>query len=107
MRFRIHRMKEPARDHFLLLPHTSGKAICKPKDYEPAGEIEAMNLYAAWSGLRQSEHPVQTGDVLESENGSLFIAKYIGFEPAEWWVPEPKPVLSEAEAVGSQSQASG
>src|SRR5690349_24822145 len=92
MLFRIHRMKEAAREHFRWSAHTSGSAIAKPKDYEPAGETEAASVYAAWTTLPASDRPLQTGDMLEDERGSLHIAKYTGFEAAQWWVPEPKPV---------------
>jgi hypothetical protein len=94
MLFRIHRMKETARDSFRWAAHTSGCAVVKPKDYEPAGEIEAASAYAAWTTLRNAERPLETGDVLEDDAGVLRIAKYIGFETAQWWVPEPRPVIS-------------
>jgi hypothetical protein len=31
------------------------------------------------------------GDILETEDGQLRICKYVGFEPAQWVLPEPKP----------------
>lgn len=106
MLFRIHRMKEAARDSFRWAAHTSGSAVVKPKDYEPAGEVEGPSTYAVWTALRQTERPLETGDILEDEAGVLRIAKYIGFETAQWWVPEPKPVVPPAaepnvELVGS------
>jgi hypothetical protein len=91
MLFRIHRMKEPAREGFRSAAHTSGLAIVRPKDYELAGDVEAASAYDAWNQLRGGSPPLQTGDLLEDESGSLLIAKYIGFERAQWWVPEPKP----------------
>lgn len=101
MLFRIHRMKEAAREHFRWSAHTSGSAIAKPKDYEPAGQTEAASVYAAWTTLRTSDRPLETGDMLEDESGALYIAKYIGFEAAQWWVPEPKavPALSPGSIV--------
>jgi hypothetical protein len=30
------------------------------------------------------------GDLLESDDGRLRICKYVGFEPADWALPEPK-----------------
>jgi hypothetical protein len=65
----------------------------KAKDYEPAGEIEGANTYAAWTALRQTERPLETGDILEDQSGVLRIAKYIGFETAQWWAPEPRPTV--------------
>jgi len=92
MIFRIHRMKDAPRESFRWAAHTGGVAIVKPKDYDAAGEVEAATPYAAWQTLRQTEGPLLAGDVLEDNSGTLFIAKYIGFEKAQWWVPEPKPV---------------
>jgi hypothetical protein len=96
MLFRIHRMNESAREAFRSAVHASGQAIAKPKDYEVAGEISARNAYAAWSELRTSAHPLETGDILEDEQGQLRIAKYVGFEPAEWWTPEPQQRIESA-----------
>lgn len=90
MWFRIHRMNPNAREAFRFAVHSSGQAIVKPKDYELAGEISARNAYAAWSELRASARPLETGDILEDEQGQLRIAKYVGFEAAEWWAPEAK-----------------
>ena len=63
----------------------------KPKDYEPAGEIEAENEYAAWAGLRDSDTPLLVGDVLEMPGGALRICKYVGFDEARWLILEPPP----------------
>src|SRR5690242_14831128 len=79
MLFRIHRMKDAARENFRWSAHTSGAAVAKQKDYEPAGEVDAVSVYAAWSQLRTTERPLETGDILEDESGKLNIAKYIGF----------------------------
>lgn len=61
----------------------------KPKDYEPSGEIEAENEYAAWALLRNSEAPLVVGDLLELASGDLRICKYVGFDEARWVMPEP------------------
>lgn len=107
MRYRIHRMKEPAREAFRSAAHTSAPAVAKLKDYELSGEIEAENAYAAWSALRETAHPLQTGDILEDEAGALHIAKFIGFEPAQWWVPEPKVPAPIASGVAPEHQQPG
>ncbi len=87
--FRIHRMKDSARQHFLWAPHVSGSASAKPKDYEPSDEVEAENEYAAWALLsRHWEKPLLVGDILELPSGQLRICKYVGFEEARWFVPE-------------------
>jgi hypothetical protein len=94
--FRIHRMKDGPRQQFRWAPHVSGPANVKPKDYEPAGETDAENEYAAWAQLRGSEAPLQVGDILElpcepGQQPQLRICKYVGFEEARWFVPEPPP----------------
>ena len=85
--FRIHRMKDAPRQQFRWAPHVSGAANVKPKDYEPAGEVEAENEYAAWALLRDSEAPLLVGDLLEPTSldapaDRLRICKYVGFEAA-------------------------
>jgi len=87
--FRIHRMKDVPRQQFRWAPHVSGAANVKPKDYEPFGEIEADNEYAAWALLRSSERPLSVGDLLELSGGQVRICKYVGFEEARWILPEP------------------
>lgn len=94
--YRIHRMKETQRQQFRWAPHTSGITMVKPKDYEQAGTVEAPSPYAAWIALRETEHPLQVGDVLETEEGSLCIYKYVGFEEARWVLPEVKTGLETA-----------
>jgi hypothetical protein len=96
VRYRIHKLKNAQRENFRWTAHTSGLAIVKPKDYDATGEIEAATPYAAWKALQTEGRPLSPGDLLETakEDGSpgeLLIAKYIGFEPAAWYVPEPKP----------------
>jgi hypothetical protein len=88
--YRIHRLREAARTQFRWAPHTAGLTSIKPKDYEPAGEVVASSPYLAWTLLKDSEEPLQPGDVLESEDGSLRIYKFVGFEEAQWHVPEVK-----------------
>jgi hypothetical protein len=87
--YRIFRMKDSPRQQFRWAPHVAGSALAKPKDYEQRGQVEALNEYDAWRLLRQSGDALEVGDLLESE-GELRICKYVGFEPAEWVLPEPK-----------------
>ena len=89
--FRIHRMKDAPRQQFRWAPHVSGIANAKLKDYEPSDEVGAENEYAAWAMLRNSERPLGVGDILETSTGDLRICKYVGFEVARWFVPEPPP----------------
>jgi hypothetical protein len=88
--YRIYRMKDSPRQQFRWAPHVSGCAAVKPKDFEESGQIEATHEYDAWRLLRESGKPMGVGDLLESEEGHLRICKYVGFEPAQWVLPEPK-----------------
>ena len=90
--YRVHRMKPSPRQQFRWAPHVSGNAAVKPKDYEPGEPVEAANEYEAWSTLRTAEPPLEVGDLLESPDGQLRICKYVGFEPAQWVLPEAAPV---------------
>jgi hypothetical protein len=89
--YRIFRMREQARLSFRTAPHTSGETAVKLKDYSEAGTVEAASTYEAWDLLRSSEQPLEVGDILESELGSIQICKYIGFDDAKWILPDPKP----------------
>jgi hypothetical protein len=40
--------------------------------------------------LRDSGDALGVGDLLETEDAQLRICKYVGFEPAQWVLPEPK-----------------
>lgn len=89
--YRIYRMKDSPRQQFRSAPHVSGCASLKPKDYEQRGEVEALHEYDAWRVLRDAAEPLAVGDILESERGELRVCKYVGFEPAQWILPEQKP----------------
>ena len=88
--YRIYRMKESTRQQFRWAPHTIGISSVKPKDYEPVCQVEAGTPYAVWIQLKDSEDALQVGDILESESGDLRIYKYVGFEEAQWVIPEMK-----------------
>jgi hypothetical protein len=89
--YRIYAMKESPRQQFRAAPHVSGSAAVKLKDYELRGEVEALHEYDAWKLLRESDQPLLVGDLLETADGQLRICKYVGFEPAQWVIPEPRP----------------
>ena len=89
--YQIHRLKDSQRQQFRWAPHTSGVTIAKPRDYEAARVVEAASPYAVWLALRETEEELDVGDLLEVEGGELRILKYIGFEEARWFVPEPAP----------------
>ena len=89
-RYRIYYLKESQRQHFQQAPAT-GPLKLKMKDYEPDGEIEASSPYAAWKQLREAEgerRPIEVGDALETDTGALVVCKYVGFEEAQWHIPE-------------------
>jgi hypothetical protein len=111
--YRIHRIKDTPRESFRWAAHTGGLAVVKPKDYEADGTVEAQSTYAAWRILLSEARPLRPGDLLEivtddASPGALQIAKYIGFEPAQWFVPEPKsegavPSVDALESAGAVS----
>ncbi len=88
--FRVHRIKPSAGEAFRWAAHTGGLAVVKERDYERGEELDAPSTYAAWKAVASSNRPFAAGDLLEDESGKLHILKYIGFEPAQWFVPEPK-----------------
>jgi|SRR5271157_4207207 len=94
--FRIYRMKDGPRQQFRWGPHASGASLLKPKDFEPAGEVQAGSPYGAWAKLRGTSQALDIGDLLESEGGELRICKYVGFEEARWASQEQPPVAATA-----------
>jgi hypothetical protein len=87
--YQIHRLKELPRQQFRWAPHTPGVTVVKLKDYEPGPSIEAASPYALWLALRETEQAIAVGDLIEVPGVELRILKYIGFEEARWYVPEP------------------
>ena len=88
--YRIFRMKEHVRQNFRWQPHTSGAAAVKPRDFEPADTVESANAYSCWLELKDTGSALQVGDLLEAEDATLRIYKYVGFEDAQWVLPEVK-----------------
>lgn len=89
--YQIHRLKDSHRQQFRWAPHTPGITIAKTKDYDPGLTSEGTSPYSVWLALRETEQALQVGDLVETEAGELRILKYIGFEEARWYVPEPVP----------------
>jgi len=109
--YRIHRLKEHLRHQVRFAPHVSGTATVKPRDYQPpaTGEdlVEAETPYAAFFVLRDTAAPLEVGDLLESAtDGSLRIFKFVGFEEAQWALPEPKAVVAGSPQPGSEDHPS-
>ncbi len=84
----------------------------KLKDYEPGQILQAATPYAAWKLLEGEGHKLRPGDLLEvlpeAEGApvSLLITKYIGFEGAQWFIPEPKSTgVATAYEAGSSEAA--
>ena len=105
--YRIHRLKEHLRNQVRFAPHVSGTAAVKPRDYQPAatGEdlVEAETPYAAFFALRDTPAPLEVGDLLESAaDGSLRIFKFVGFEEAQWSLPEQKLVAAGPISFGDE-----
>ena len=89
--YRIFRLKDSLLAPFRQLPHVSGVSRVKLKDYDEAGMIEAATPYAAWCQLKESKSDaLLVGDLLVDEANEIRIVKYVGFEPAEWIVPDVK-----------------
>jgi hypothetical protein len=93
--YQIHRLKETQRQQFRWAPHTPGVTIVKLKDYEPGSVVDAATPYALWLALRETENAIGVGDLIEivgdTPGGEIRILKYIGFEEARWYAPEPAP----------------
>ena len=77
----------------------------KPKDYDPRGEVEALNEYGAWCAMRESDDPLRVGDLLETADGQLRICKYVGFEPAQWLAAEPRPSAESGSPVSTSASS--
>ncbi|HLX43104.1 MAG TPA: hypothetical protein VKR43_06705 [Bryobacteraceae bacterium] len=102
--YRVHRLKDHLRQPFRFAPHVAGAASVKPRDYEPGSTVEAPSPYAAYFSLRDSAAPLEVGDLLESENSALWICKFIGFDEAQWVLPE---VRGELRHESAQPVATG
>src|SRR5580658_11337981 len=95
--YKIYRLKEIPRQQFRWAPHTPGVTVVKLKDYEAGPIIQAASPYALWLDVRGSGQAIAVGDLIEvvgdvsEQRGQLRIFKYIGFEEAQWYVPEPAP----------------
>lgn len=103
--YRIYRMKESTRQQFRWAPHTIGVTSAKPKDYELTVTVEAPTPYAVWLQLKDTSDALQVGDILETESGELRIYKYVGFEEAQWVLPELKTGTETVPAVSGDAVA--
>jgi hypothetical protein len=88
--YQIHRLKSHLRQQFRFAPHVSGVSNIRLRDYEAGGSVDATSPYAAFFQMRDGEAPLEVGDVLELD-GALRILKFVGFEEAQWVIPEAKP----------------
>src|SRR5215471_19985008 len=97
--YRIHRLKDHLRQQFRFAPHMSGTATVKPRDYAPGEEITSSTPYAAFFAMKESGTPLEVGDLLEAQDGVLRIFKFVGFEEAQWVLPEVKTEVSAVTAA--------
>jgi len=97
-------MKDSPRQQFRWAPHVSGCANMKARDYEQQGQVEALHEYDAWRILREQGTPLEVGDALESDAGRISICKYVGFEPAQWVIPEHKAAEPETASHPAEGQ---
>jgi hypothetical protein len=111
-RYRIHRIKDSPKESFRWAAHMGGLAVVKPKDYDVSGEeVEAVTPYAAWRSLASAGQPLCPGDLLEAvaadgSPGDLQITKYIGFEPAKWFVPDaPSGTIATPVSLNPEAQS--
>ena len=95
--YKVFRLKENLRPHFRQLPHLSGTAQLKVRDYVEGIEVTSGNRYAAWMEMKNTNDPLQVGDALVEDGASVYVVKFVGLEPAEWIVPEVKPVETAVE----------
>lgn len=105
--YRIYRLRESLRQQFRWAPHTSGVTSIKPRDYDLTLSVEAPTPYAVWMQLKETDDPLQVGDILEAEGGTLRIYKYVGFEEAQWILPEMKAGSEGASVDGLRSGTIG
>jgi hypothetical protein len=98
-------MKESVRQQFRWAPHTIGITTVKPRDYEQINTMEASGVYAVWMALKDTDEALQVGDILEVDGGELRIYKYVGFEEAQWLIPEVKSGLETAPVAVGQPPA--
>jgi hypothetical protein len=102
--YQIHRLKSHLRQQFRFAPHVSGVSNVKLRDYEAGGTVEAASPYAAFFALRESPDALEVGDILEC-GGLLRILKFVGFEEAQWVVPDAKAPMTAGFDVESSSAA--
>src|SRR5689334_11734599 len=105
--YRIYRMKDSVRQQFRWAPHTIGVTVAKQRDYELIDSIDAPGVYAVWMLLKDTDAPLQVGDILEVEGGELRIYKYVGFEEAQWHMPEIKTGFEAAPVASGPPPISG
>lgn len=103
--YRIHRLKDHLHQSFRLAPHVSGSANVKPRDYEPGESIDAATPYTAFFALKDTAEPLHPGDLLECEGGALRIYKFVGFDEAQWVLPEAKPEALSGEVLADSPAA--
>ena len=98
--YRVFRMKDSPRQQFRWAPHVSGLRA-QAEGLRAAGEVEALHEYDAWRLLREAARRWRWAICWRPTDGQLRICKYVGFEPAQWVLPE-----AEAPAIPSRRMPS-
>ena len=89
-RFRTYWLTDAHLEAFREKPPRNGPEPVRIKHYEEGANIDAVSPYDAWLRLqgdapeRREGRAFGVGDILESEDGSVEICRYWGFEPAAW-----------------------
>ena len=94
--FRILYLASERVDGFLLKAPSKPPYRLRRSHYLDGPVIESSGPYDLWRSLREQHQtgvpgtvrPVGTGDALSTDDNTLLLCNYWGFEPAEWWESE-------------------
>lgn len=86
-KFFIKRLKPSLQEKYKWSPIGPGPNSLKISDYLDDGHIDGDSVYHAWTCLRDAERELRVGDVLASEDASVYLCTYSGFEEAAWLLP--------------------
>ncbi|MCC7342906.1 MAG: hypothetical protein IT170_17625 [Bryobacterales bacterium] len=85
--FLIKRLRPFLQEKYKWSPIGGSLNPLKINDFLDDGEILADSVYHAWSLLREQARELRVGDLLVSENESVYLCTYSGFEEAVWLPP--------------------
>ncbi len=92
-RFRILYLASDRVDGFLLKAPSKAPYRIRRSHYQEGPEIESPGPYELWRSLLEQHQtgaagagrPLGTGDALCTDDDTLLLCNYWGFDPAEWW----------------------